>query len=278
MFIELKDLLGDDLFVIAGPCVIESPDMVCHIAEQLKKTADQLGIRLIFKASFDKANRSSLHAFRGIGMHEGLAALQAVKDKTGLPILTDVHAVDQIDAVAEVADVLQIPAFLCRQTDILVKAAQTGRIVQIKKGQFVAPHDMKYAAEKVTASGNAQVILCERGTSFGYGQLVVDMRALKWMQMLGFPVVFDGTHAVQKPGALGGATGGDRDMVPLLMRAAVAAGVQGVFLETHPNPDQALSDGANSLALDDVPALLQQLIQIHRLVHAQSCPSTSSSH
>ncbi len=266
MSILMDDFKGPNLCVMAGPCVIESEAMLLDMAHVLADLAETLHVRLIFKASYDKANRSSIDAFRGIGIEAGLQALQKVKAETGLPIITDVHAVEQVAAAAEVADIIQIPAFLCRQTDILVAAGETNRIIQIKKGQFVAPHDMRYAAEKVASTGNTNILLCERGTSFGYGQLVVDMRGLKWMQDLGYPVIFDGTHAVQKPGALGGATGGDRSMVSVLMRAAVAVGIQGVFLETHPNPDVALSDGPNAVALKDVASLLRSLLDIHRVV------------
>ncbi len=245
------------MFLIAGPCAIENREMVMQTAETLKQVCEELNIRLYFKSSYDKANRTSLSQ-RGIGMEEGLKILQEVKQTFGLPILTDVHESWQCQPVAEVADVLQIPAFLSRQTDLLQAAARTGKIVNIKKGQFMAPWDMKGAIEKVKqASDNGnQVWLTERGSSFGYGRLVVDMTSLVEMRKFGCPVIFDATHSVQQPSTQAGVTGGNRAMVPYLMRAALAVGVDGVFIETHPNPDMAISDAANQVQLSKIRDLL----------------------
>lgn len=245
------------MFLIAGPCAIENREMVKQTAETLKQVCEELNIRLYFKSSYDKANRTSLSQ-RGIGMEEGLKILQEVKQTFGLPILTDVHESWQCQPVAEVADVLQIPAFLSRQTDLLQAAARTGKIVNIKKGQFMAPWDMKGAIEKVKqASDNGnQVWLTERGSSFGYGRLVVDMTSLVEMRKFGCPVIFDATHSVQQPSTQAGVTGGNRAMVPYLMRAALAVGVDGVFIETHPNPDMAISDAANQVQLSKIRDLL----------------------
>ncbi|OWK47081.1 3-deoxy-8-phosphooctulonate synthase [Fimbriiglobus ruber] len=253
---------GSPLLWIAGPCVIESREFTLRVADVLRRTADELAIPLVFKASFDKANRTSGKSFRGVGMEEGLKILAAVKDATGLPVTTDLHETAQAVPVAEVCDILQIPAFLARQTDLIVAAGQTGRIVNVKKGQFMAPWDMKNVVSKLAEVGNRQVLLTERGTTFGYGTLVNDMRAIPWMQETGAPVIFDATHSVQTPGALGDRTGGDRKMVPYLARAAVAAGCNGVFIETHPDPDRAPSDGPNMIPLDDLPALIQTCLRI----------------
>ncbi|MBQ0154044.1 MAG: 3-deoxy-8-phosphooctulonate synthase [Bacteroidales bacterium] len=245
------------MFLIAGPCAIENREMVMQTAETLKQVCEELNIRLYFKSSYDKANRTSLSQ-RGIGMEEGLKILQEVKQTFGLPILTDVHESWQCQPVAEVADVLQIPAFLSRQTDLLQAAAQTGKIVNIKKGQFMAPWDMKGAIEKVKQASDKshQVWLTERGSSFGYGRLVVDMTSLIEMRKFGCPVIFDATHSVQQPSTQAGVTGGNRAMVPYLMRAALAVGVDGVFIETHPNPDMAISDAANQVQLSKIRDLL----------------------
>ena len=250
------------LLFIAGPCVIEGRDFTLRVAETLKRTSDELRLPLVFKASFDKANRSSGKSFRGVGMDEGLATLAAVKAATGLPVTTDVHEPDQCAPTAEVCDILQIPAFLARQTNLLVAAGRTGRVVNVKKGQFMAPWDMKNVVAKLGEVGNKRVLLTERGTTFGYGLLVNDMRAVPWMQETGAPVIYDATHSVQTPGALGDRTGGDRSMVPTLARAAVAAGCDGVFLETHPDPDRAPSDGPNMIPLDEYPALARRLVRI----------------
>jgi 2-dehydro-3-deoxyphosphooctonate aldolase (KDO 8-P synthase) len=248
---------GKPLLWIAGPCVIESHDLTLSVAETLAGYADRLGFQLVFKSSFDKANRTSGKSFRGPGLHEGLKTLDAVKQKTGLPVTTDLHECHQVEAVAQVCDLLQIPAFLARQTDLVLAAGKTGKAVNVKKGQFMAPWDMKNVVAKMDEVGNAQLLLTERGTTFGYGQLVNDMRAIPWMQDLGRPVIFDATHSVQTPGSGGTKTGGDRRMVPYLARAAVAAGCDGIFVETHPRPDEALSDGPNMIALDDLPDLIR---------------------
>ncbi len=250
------------LLFIAGPCVIESHELTLRIADTLAGHAADLGIPLVFKASFDKANRTAGSSFRGPGLKEGLKTLAAVKDRTGLPLTTDVHDEHQVGPVAEVVDLIQVPAFLARQTDLVEAAARTGKALNIKKGQFMAPWDMKNVVAKVRECGNDRLLLTERGTTFGYGQLVNDMRAIPWMQELGCPVIFDATHSVQMPGALGTRTGGDRRMIPFLARAAVAAGCDGIFLETHPRPDEALSDGPNMLALADFPEFVRVLLSL----------------
>ncbi len=257
---------GADLLWICGPCVIEERDFTIRIAEQLKQMADELGLQLIFKASFDKANRTSGKSFRGVGLIEGLKTLDAVRQATGLAVTTDIHEVAQAAAAAEVCEVLQVPAFLARQTDLLEACGRTGRVVNVKKGQFMAPWDMKNVVAKLAEVGNRRVLLTERGTTFGYGMLVNDMRAVPWMQETGSPVIFDATHSVQKPAALGDRTGGDRAMVPVLARAAVAAGCDGVFLETHPNPDHAPSDGPNMIPLEQLPDLICQCVRIREAV------------
>jgi 2-dehydro-3-deoxyphosphooctonate aldolase (KDO 8-P synthase) len=253
---------GRPLLFIAGPCVIESHDLTLRIARTLAVFAAELGIPLVFKASFDKANRSAGSSFRGPGLDEGLKTLAAVRNETGLPLTTDVHDEHQVGPVTEVVDLIQIPAFLARQTDLVQAAARTGRALNVKKGQFMAPWDMKNVVAKVRECGNDNLLLTERGSTFGYGTLVNDMRAIPMMQELGCPVIFDATHSVQMPGALGTSTGGDRRMIPYLARAAVAAGCDGIFLETHPRPDEALSDGPNMLALDDVPAFVRVLLSL----------------
>ena len=249
------------LFLIAGPCVIESEAHVHKMADAIQRITSDLGVPYIFKASYDKANRTSVKSFRGPGLKEGTAILRRLAESTGLPILTDVHEPAQCEIAAEGADVLQIPAFLCRQTDLLIAAAKTGRAVNVKKGQFVAPGDMKHAVEKVAAAGNSRVFLTERGTSFGYNNLIVDMRSLAIMRSFA-PVVFDGTHSVQTPSAANGVSGGQPEFIPLLTRAAVAAGVDGVFLEVHDNPAEAKSDGANALDLKDLKPVLENLLAI----------------
>jgi 2-dehydro-3-deoxyphosphooctonate aldolase (KDO 8-P synthase) len=255
---------GHPLTWILGPCVIESHDLTLRIAEALRELAGRLALPLIFKASYDKANRTSGKSFRGPGLQEGLKTLEAVKRRTGLPVTTDVHECCQVAAVAEVCDLLQVPAFLARQTDLLQAAGRTGRAVNVKKGQFMAPWDMRHVVTKLEEVGNRRLLLTERGASFGYGQLVSDMRAIPWMQNLGRPVIFDATHSVQMPGAAGDRSGGDRRMVPYLARAAVAAGCDGLFLETHPRPDEALSDGPNAIALDDLPALVRCCLRLRQ--------------
>jgi 2-dehydro-3-deoxyphosphooctonate aldolase (KDO 8-P synthase) len=247
------------LSIIAGPCAMESRDHALEMAAALSEMAGRLGLGLVYKSSFDKANRTSISSARGIGIDKALAIFAEVKQRYGLPVLTDVHENDQCAAVAEVVDVLQIPAFLCRQTDLLVAAAKTGRVVNVKKGQFLAPWDMANVAEKVKATGNPNVMLTERGASFGYNTLVSDMRSLPIMAETGAPVIFDATHSVQQPGGKGATSGGQREYVPVLSRAAVAVGVAGVFIETHQDPDKAPSDGPNMVPLRELEALLAQL-------------------
>ncbi len=253
---NLKCGSGQPLLWIAGPCVIESPELTLEVAQRLAELAQRLQIQLVFKSSFDKANRSSSKSFRGPGLAKGLETLAEVKRQTGLPVLTDIHEASQAEPAARVCDVLQIPAFLARQTDLLQAAASTGRVVNVKKGQFMAPWEMKNVVHKIAEAGNQRLLLTERGSTFGYGQLISDMRSIPWMQDLGCPVIFDATHSVQKPAGLGDKSGGERRMIPYLARAAVAAGCDGVFVETHPRPDEALSDGPNTMALDDLPELI----------------------
>ncbi len=260
---------GGDLVMIAGPCVIESADTTLAIARTLKEYAGELGLPVIFKASYDKANRTSVTSFRGPGLAKGLEILARVKDEVGLPVISDVHQVADVAPAAEVLDVLQIPAFLCRQTDLLVAAAATGKAVNIKKGQFMAPWDMGQAVDKVFSTGNRRVLLTERGAMFGYNNLVVDFRSLPIMQGLGCPVVLDVTHSVQLPGGQGACSGGQREHIPLLARAGVAAGVDALFMEVHPDPDAALCDGPNSLLLSEVLPLWRKLAALHRLVRDQ---------
>jgi len=261
-------VVGGDgrLALIAGPCVIEEETGVMTLARQLKEFCGSLDIPLIFKASYDKANRTSLSSYRGPGIGAGLAVLQKVKDVVGVPVLSDVHQVGELAQAADVLDVIQIPAFLSRQTDLLVEAGRTGKPVNVKKGQFLAPWDMIYAIEKIRSTGNDQIILTERGTTFGYNTLVADMKALPIMRNMGYPVIFDATHSVQLPGGAGKSSGGLREYIPHLARAAVAAGVDGVFLEVHPEPDRALCDGPNSLDLETFPVLVTQLIAIDQIV------------
>ena len=254
---------GAPLALIAGPCVIESDAHAMMIAESLAKIAGRIGVPFIFKASYDKANRTSLKSFRGPGLNEGLRTLRAIKQRVGVPILTDIHEANQAAPAAEVADVLQIPAFLSRQTDLIVAAAKTGRTINLKKGQFLAPGDMKHAIEKVTASGNSQLFVTERGFSFGYNNLVVDMRAFPMLHHLGWPVVYDATHSLQLPGAGDGVTAGQAEYIEPLASAAVAAGVDGVFVEVHDNPARARSDAQNALALDRVEPFVRRLLRIH---------------
>ena len=254
------------LFVIAGPCVIESRNDAMAIARQLSRVATSLDLLMIFKASFDKANRTSESSYRGPGLANGLDILAEIRSETGLPILTDVHSSEQVPQVAEVVDVLQIPAFLCRQTDLIQAAARTGKCLNIKKGQFLSPHEMTSVATKAREAGAENIWLCERGSSFGYNNLIVDMRSLDLMAETGLPVVFDATHSVQLPGAGGTHSSGERRFVPVLARAAVAARISGVFMEVHPDPDNALSDGPNSLKLDNLEPLLQELQAIDRTV------------
>ena len=261
--------LNEPIFVIAGPCVIESEDSTLAIARTLKEMGEALGMPIIFKASYDKANRSSNDSFRGLGVDRGLEVLSLVKEKLGMPILTDVHSIDEVERVASVVDVLQTPAFLCRQTDFIRTVAATGLPVNIKKGQFLSPNEMQEVVKKAkSASGVDNILVCERGASFGYNNLVSDMRSLAIMRNTNCPVVFDATHSVQLPGARGNASGGQREFVPVLARSAVAAGISGIFMETHPNPEQALSDGPNAWPLDRMEKLLKQIKQIDELVKA----------
>ena len=255
--------------VLAGPCQMESRAHALEMASALKEACVKLGIGLIYKSSFDKANRTSLSGRRGIGLDAALPVFAEIRETLGLPVVTDVHEIDQCARVAEVVDILQIPAFLCRQTDLLIAAAKTGRVVKIKKGQFLAPWDMKNVVAKVTESGNPNVLVTERGSSFGYNTLVVDMRSLPQMAEIGAPVIFDATHAVQQPGGQGTSSGGDRRFVPVLARAAVAAGVAGLFIETHQDPDHAPSDGPNMVPLKDFAALIADLQAIDRVVKNQ---------
>jgi 2-dehydro-3-deoxyphosphooctonate aldolase (KDO 8-P synthase) len=253
------------LSIIAGPCALESRDHALEMASALKEIAAKAGVGFIYKTSFDKANRTSANSVRGLGIELALPIFAEIRERIGVPVLTDVHEREQCAPVAEAVDVLQIPAFLCRQTDLLVAAAQTGCVVNVKKGQFLAPWDMKNVLAKVTGAGNPNVLVTERGVSFGYNTLVSDMRALPILASLGAPVVFDATHSVQQPGGQGTSSGGERDMVPVLARAAVAIGVAAVFMETHQDPDSAPSDGPNMLKLKDLPALLAELVEIDRI-------------
>lgn len=257
---------GGTLFLIAGPCVIESEGLVLKTAEQIARIAASHRVPLIFKSSYDKANRSAVTSFRGMGMEEGLRILQKVKSEIGVPVLSDVHAPEEATAAAEVLDVLQIPAFLCRQTDLLISAGKTGRGVNVKKGQFLAPWDMANVVEKLESTGNKKIFLTERGTTFGYNNLVSDMRSLVIMRQWKYPVIFDGTHSVQLPGGGGKVSSGQREFVTPLTRAAVAAGCDGLFLEVHPNPDQALSDGPNMIDLAELNRLLTQVTQIKEVL------------
>ncbi len=257
------------LALIAGPCQMESRDHALDMAEALQEICARLGIGLVYKTSFDKANRTSLKGKRGVGLKDALPIFANIRTELGLPILADVHEAGQCAELAEVVDVLQIPAFLCRQTDLLVAAARTGRVVNVKKGQFLAPWDMKEVLAKIVDSGNPNVLLTERGVSFGYNNLVSDMRALPVLKALRAPVVFDATHSVQQPGGQGTSTGGDREMVPVLARAAVAVGVAGIFIETHQDPDKAPSDGPNMMPLDRMEGLLKRLMEFDRLAKAE---------
>jgi 2-dehydro-3-deoxyphosphooctonate aldolase (KDO 8-P synthase) len=257
---------GFNLSLISGPCVIENESLAMRIAESLKKTAFKYDIPLIFKASYDKANRLSHRSYRGVGLKKGLKILSKIKRQLNIPVLSDVHSADEIKNASEVLDVIQIPALLCRQTDLLIAAGKTGKPVNIKKGQFLAPDDMIYLIEKVKSTGNNKIIVTERGTSFGYHNLVNDMRAIPIMKSFGYPVNYDATHSVQLPGGAKGKSGGNREMIHYLSRAAVAAGADGVFFEVYPQPDRALCDGPNSIALKDLPGLLDTLIRIKRIV------------
>ena len=269
--VELRNFKigGDKLTILAGPCVAESQEILDETAKGLKEITQKLGINFVFKSSFDKANRSSINSYRGPGLEKGLEMLKEVKDKFDLPIVTDIHTPDQAKPASEVADIIQIPAFLCRQTDLLVAAAKTGKIVNIKKGQFLAPEQMGQLVKKVEDSGNNNILLTDRGCSFGYNNLVVDFRAIPIMQSFGYPVVFDATHSVQLPGAQGTCSGGDRRFVPTLAKAAVAAGADVLFFEVHPNPDKGLCDGPNMIALDKAEGLFRVCREIFDLVRSE---------
>jgi 2-dehydro-3-deoxyphosphooctonate aldolase (KDO 8-P synthase) len=256
------------LSLISGPCVIESEKLCLEIAAYLKKHCDELGITYVFKASYDKANRSSGSSFRGPGIEEGLRVLGKIRERLNLPVLTDVHSEEQVPGAGAVADLLQIPAFLCRQTDLIHAAVRTGKIVNIKKGQFLAPQDMRQVITKAAGAGGKMILVTERGTTFGYNNLVVDMRSIPIMKEFGCPVIFDATHAVQLPGGAGDRSSGQREFAPVLAKAAVAAGANGLFIETHPEPDKALSDGPNMIPLAEMPALLSKLVKIHEVVSA----------
>ncbi len=256
------------LFLLAGPCVVESEDLCLGIAETLKKACERREILYVFKASFDKANRSSSRSFRGPGIEEGLAVLARVRNEIGVKIVTDVHSEEQVRAAAEVADVLQIPAFLCRQTDLITAAVKTGKVVNIKKGQFLSPYDMANVVQKAVDQGGTKILLTERGTTFGYNNLVVDMRGIPIMKRLGFPVVMDSTHSVQLPGGAGDKSSGQSEFAPVLARAAIASGADGLFVETHPEPKNALSDGPNMIPLKNMPKLLDQWQKMHDLVQS----------
>ncbi len=272
--VEISDLrVGNDapLTVIAGPCQLESADHAQMIAGRMKEACAAAGAQYVFKASFDKANRTSLSGRRGLGMDEGLKALQSVRDALDVPLLTDIHLPDQCAPVAEVVDILQIPAFLCRQTDLLLAAGETGAAINVKKGQFLAPWDMPNVVAKIESTGNTRILLTERGTSFGYNTLVTDMRALPQMAATGYPVVMDATHSVQQPGGQGGSSGGQREFAPVMARAAVSLGIAAVFIETHEAPDTAPSDGPNMIPLDAMPDLLNVLMQFDRLAKQTPC-------
>jgi 2-dehydro-3-deoxyphosphooctonate aldolase (KDO 8-P synthase) len=262
---------GQPLAVICGPCVIETPEKTHGIAMELKRVCMEMGIPLIFKASFDKANRSSIHAFRGPGIVRGLHILQEIKKDVGLPVLSDVHRVSEVSGAAEILDMIQIPAFLCRQSDLVSEVARTGKPVNIKKGQFLAPWDIANVVEKILASGNENIVITERGTCFGYNNLVVDFRSIAIMQKTGFPVVFDATHSVQLPGAAGSSSGGQREFAPLLAKASVAAGADGVFMEVHPEPETALCDGPNAIRLSDLKGILIVLRKLREAMDETAC-------
>ena len=256
---------GSPLVLVSGPCVIEDYETTREIAGILKEITSKLEIPFIFKASYDKANRTSIAAFRGPGLNDGLRVLKEIKEELDIPILSDVHRISEIPAAARILDIIQIPAFLCRQTDVIIEVAKTGKPVNIKKGQFLAPWDMANVVEKITSAGNRRILITERGTMFGYNNLVVDFRGFMIMRKIGYPVIFDATHSVQLPGGAGASSGGQREYAPVLARAAAAAGVDGIFMEVHSNPDKALCDGPNSLKLDTISELLSQLKSIHTI-------------
>jgi 2-dehydro-3-deoxyphosphooctonate aldolase (KDO 8-P synthase) len=258
---------GSPLVLISGPCVIENYETTREIAGILKEITSKLQMPFIFKASYDKANRTSVAAFRGPGLNDGLRVLKDIKEELGIPVLSDVHRISEIPAAARVLDIIQIPAFLCRQTDVIIEVAKTGKPVNVKKGQFLAPWDIANVAEKISSAGNRRILITERGTMFGYNNLVVDFRSFMIMRKIGYPVIFDATHSVQLPGGAGASSGGQREYAPMLARAAAAAGVDGIFMEVHSNPDKALCDGPNSLKLDTIDELLPQLKSIHTIAN-----------
>jgi 2-dehydro-3-deoxyphosphooctonate aldolase (KDO 8-P synthase) len=257
---------GAPLLLMAGPCVLESGELAWEIAREMKAITARLGISYVFKASFDKANRTSLTSFRGPGAEKGLRILGRLREEIGVPVVSDIHEPAQAEMAADYLDILQIPAFLCRQTDLLVAAARTGKVVNVKKGQFVSPWDMEYAVNKLRGAGSERILLTERGSSFGYNNLVVDMRSLPVMRSFGYPVIYDATHSVQLPGGAGGSSGGQREFIPALSRAAMAVGIDGLFIEVHPDPSKALCDGPNSLPLAEVESLLKQLLAVRQAV------------
>lgn len=265
---------GAPIALIAGPCAIESRQHALEMAHALKEISAAIGVSLIYKSSYDKANRTSVDSYRGPGLHAGLTILQHVREAVGIPVLSDVHEIEQVSAAAEVLDILQIPAFLCRQTDLLLAAGRTGKTVNVKKGQFLAPWDMQHVAAKVASTGNHHLLLTERGASFGYNNLVADMRSLAIMRSFGYPVVFDATHSVQLPGGAGGTSSGQREFVPALTRAAVGMGIDALFMEVHADPDRAPSDGPNMLKLADLPALLEQVQAIDAIVRSTTVHPT----
>ena len=254
------------IILIAGPCVIESEKSALNTAEKLRDICEEINIPLIYKSSYDKANRTSVKSFRGLGIKKGLKILKKVRDKFNIPVLSDIHKEEEIEDAAEVLDIIQIPAFLSRQTDMIIKAAKTDRVVNVKKGQFLAPWDIKNIIDKVESTGNKKILITERGVSFGYNNLVADMRALPIMRSYGYPIIFDATHSLQLPGGAGNSSGGQREFVPHITRAAVAAGCDGIFMEVHPNPDKAPCDGPNMLKMDDLPHLLKQIKEIDGIV------------
>ncbi|MCK4837582.1 MAG: 3-deoxy-8-phosphooctulonate synthase [Desulfobulbaceae bacterium] len=266
--VNIKDYFevgpGRPFLLIAGPCVLESEEMAMEVAGTLKEICGRLGMSYVFKTSFDKANRTSLDSYRGPGIDKGLEIMARVRETIGVPIISDIHEVDQVEQAAAVLDILQIPAFLCRQTDLLVAAGQSGKPISLKKGQFLSPWDMKHAVSKIKWSGNRNLLLTERGAMLGYNNLVVDMRAFPVMRSMGCPVIYDATHSVQLPGGAGGSSGGQREFIPFLARAAVAAGIDGIFMEVHPDPENSLCDGPNSWPLDEIEPLLESLLAIHR--------------
>lgn len=261
--------MNNRLTIIAGPCVIESVECVREVASELKEICDELNVELYFKASFDKANRTSVSSYRGPGIEEGLKILQSIKKEFKLKVATDIHEPWQAEKVAKVCDLIQIPAFLCRQTDLLLAAAKTGKKINVKKAQFLAPWDMINVVKKIESAGNHNILLCERGTVFGYNSLVVDMTSIYEMKKIGYPVVFDATHSVQKPGGNGNSTGGNREYVETLAKAAIAAGVDALFFEVHPNPEHALSDGPNMVKLDEFKCMLERILKVYNVVHEE---------